>query len=161
MPEQSFETDQDTIYSVYIKINKDDYITAIDSNAYITDFSGWIKVAEGRGHEFKDIKKHNNLIRGLRRPNGLWNYKYANGRAIYKPQSMMNRDHNEFSAVEKDYKATRNYESGALVTIGGRLFKVTNSIPSGSKIVVGENVTETTMEQYINSKINGKTEEQQ
>lgn len=159
MPEQSFGTEQDPVYGVYIKVNKDDYITAIDSDAYITDFSGWIKVGEGSGHRFKEIKTNNSLIHGLRRANGLWNYKYVNGHAVYRPERMITRDHNELSTVEKDFTATKNYVAGDLITIESRLFEVTKSIPNGSKIIVDENVVETTIERYINSKINSEMED--
>ena len=154
-------SEQDQIYGIYIKVNGDGYITAIDSDAYITDFSGWIKVDEGRGYLAKEIKKHNGLRNGLQNEYGLWNYKCINGRPVYKPQTIVTRDHNSLSTLEKDFVATRNYNIGVLIVIENRLFEVISTIPKGSKIIIDENVVETTIEHFINSRINGEREEKQ
>ena len=150
--------EQDQIYGIYIKVNSDGYITAIDSDAYITDFTGWIKVDEGRGDLCKEVRQHNGLRNGLQNEYGLWNYKYVNGRPVYKPQFITTRDHNSLSTFENDFVATRNYKSGVLITIENRLFETTCTIPSGSKIIVDENAIETTIERYINSRINNEME---
>ena len=45
--------DNETTHGVYVQINLDSYVTAIDSDAFIPDLSNWIKVDEGRGELYK------------------------------------------------------------------------------------------------------------
>lgn len=39
-------------YSVYVKVNSNNYIMAINSSAFISDFSGWVKIDEGYGDKY-------------------------------------------------------------------------------------------------------------
>lgn len=40
---------ENKLYSVYIKTDESGRITAINSDAFLTSFEGWQKVAEGYG----------------------------------------------------------------------------------------------------------------
>lgn len=39
-------------YSVYIKTNDSGYITAVNSDAFLTDLTGWFKIDEGAGDKY-------------------------------------------------------------------------------------------------------------
>ena len=55
-------------------------------------------------------------------------------------------------SVESDMVATRNYQTGDLVSVGSKVYKALSNIASGSALVVGSNVVETTLEEQINGK---------
>jgi len=143
--------DGETTHGVYVQVNLDNYVVAIDSDAFIEDLMFWIKVDEGRGELYK-YARVNYCSKGLM-TNGGYNYKLVDGAVVYAPQIEQPEDHNELSQTEEFFIATRNYEIGELVSIQGRMFEATSVIPSGCKIVVGSNAVETTLEQYINKKV--------
>ena len=51
--------DQEGTWSVYIQINIDNYVTAIDSSAFISDPTNWLKIDEGTGEFYKYVTKYN------------------------------------------------------------------------------------------------------
>lgn len=142
--------DNETTHGVYVQINIDDYVTAIDSDAFIPDLSYWIKVDEGKGELYK-YARVNYCPKGLQ-TNGGYNYKLVDGVVVYAPQVEQPEDHNELGPQEQFFEATRNYEVGELITIQGRLYEVIAPIPDGGSITVGQNVVETTLSDYINSR---------
>lgn len=142
--------DNETTHGVYVQINLDSYVTAIDSDAFIPDLSGWIKVDEGRGELYK-YARVNYCPHGLQTDGG-WNYKLVDGVVVYAPQVEQPEDHNELGPQEQFFEATRNYEVGELISIQGRLYEVISPIPFGGSIIVGQNVVETTLSDYINSR---------
>lgn len=140
-------------YSVYVQVNADDYVTAIDSNAFITDPTMWVKVDEGVGELYK-YARVNYCPAGLE-ANGGHNYKLVAGKVVYCPEVDPPEDHNEISPQEQFFVASRNYAAGELVTVQGRLYEVISPIPAGCSIVIGENVVETTLSDYINTRTEG------
>ena len=76
--------DNETTHGVYVQINLDSYVTAIDSDAFIPDLSNWIKVDEGRGELYK-YARVNYCPKGLQTDGG-WNYKLVGGVMVYAPQ---------------------------------------------------------------------------
>ena len=52
----------------------------------------------------------------------------------------------EIAQREATMKATRNYSAGALIEVGGKLYKASTGIASGANLVVNSNVTLTTVE---------------
>ena len=147
--------DNETTHGVYVQINLDSYVTAVDSDAFIPDLSNWIKVDEGRGELYK-YARVNYCPRGLQTDGG-WNYKLVDGVVVYAPQVEQPEDHNEMSSQEEFFVASRNYQTGELISIQGRMFEATAVIPDGCKIVPGTNCTEITLEQYINKKVEEAT----
>ena len=139
--------DMEGTWSVYIQINMDNYVTAIDSSAFIPDPTNWLKVDEGEGEFYK-------YCRVLYCPKGLttdggYNYKLVDGVVVYAPQIEQPTDHNEMSSQEQFFLATRNYSAGELISIQGRMYEATAMIPDGCKIVPGQNAEETTQEAHI------------
>ena len=144
---------QTRTYGVYVQVNENDYVTAVDSDAFITEMSLWLKVDEGRGELYK-YAKVNYCPKGLYE-NGFYNYKLVGGVVVYSPQIEPPVDHNEVSPVEQFFVATRDYLKGEIVTVQGRLYEVTNPIAAGCSIIIGQNVEETTLQDYINSRTEG------
>lgn len=137
-------------YGVYVQVNTKNYVTAIESSAFIDDLTAWYKVDEGHGDLYK-YARVNYCPKGLM-ANGGYNYKLVDGVVVYAPQIEQPEDHNEMSSQEQFFIASKNYNAGELINIQGRLFEAIAAIPNGGKIIVGQNVQETTLEEYINSR---------
>lgn len=66
------------MYIVYIQINADGVVTAIDSSAFLSDSTGWVEIDEGEGDKYHHAQG-NYLPLGLMTDDGIYNYKYADG----------------------------------------------------------------------------------
>ncbi len=147
--------DMEGTWSVYIQINIDNYVTAIDSSAFIDDPTNWLKVDEGEGEFYK-------YCRVLYCPKGLttdggYNYKLVDGVVVYAPQIEQPTDHDEMASKEDYFVASRKYLPGELISIQGRMYEVISIILPGGKITPNTNVRELTLEQYINKKVEEAT----
>lgn len=147
--------DSEATYGVYVQVNKENYVTAVDSDAFIPDLSWWIKVDSGTGELYK-YARVNYCPKGLQTDGG-YNYKLVDGVVVYAPQVEQPEDHNEMASTEEFFIASRNYQTGELISIQGRMFEATAVIPDGCKIVPGTNCNEITLEQYINKKVEEAT----
>jgi len=147
--------DSEDNYDVYVQINKDNYVTAVDSNAFLTDLSFWLKVDSGRGELYK-YAKVNYCPKGLTTDGG-YNYKLVDGVVVYAPQVEQPEDHNEMASQEQFFIASRKYLPGELVSIQNRMYEVTSIILPEGKITPGSNCKEITLEQYINKKVEEAT----
>ena len=65
-------------YKVYIKINAENIVTAIDSSAFLADTEWWIEIDEGTGDRYHHAQG-NYLPLGVTDNSGLYNYKYIDG----------------------------------------------------------------------------------
>lgn len=74
------------VFSVYVQVNENNYITAVDSSAFIDDYSLWVKVDEGQGDLYK-YAKNNYCKYGIATSDGSYNYKLVRGRVVYMPQT--------------------------------------------------------------------------
>lgn len=147
--------DNEKTYSVFVRINADGYVVEIDSDAFITDLSNWLKVDEGRGELYKYCRV-NYCPKGLR-SGEFFNYKLIDGAVVYAPQIEPAEDHNELAPTEQFFVASRRYEVGELVSVQGRMYEVISIILAGGNIIPGSNVLEITLEQYINKKVEEAT----
>ena len=143
--------DSEATYGVYVQINADNYVTAVDSDAFIPDLSWWIKVDSGTGELYK-YARVNYCPKGIQTDGG-WNYKLVDGVVVYAPQQEQPEDHNEMASQEEFFIASRKYNVGELISVQGRMYEVISIILAGGKINHGSNVKEITLEQYINAKV--------
>lgn len=74
------------VFNVYVKVNEENYVTAVDSDAFIEDLSLWIKIDEGQGDLYK-FAKNNYCKYGITASDGSYNYKLVRGRVVYMPQT--------------------------------------------------------------------------
>lgn len=69
-------------FEVWVKINPDGYITEVNSNVFIRDYDGWIKIAEhimgDKGAHAQSQYFDNPLVN----EDGSFNYKFVNGKVI-------------------------------------------------------------------------------
>lgn len=63
---------------VYIKIDSESRVTAVNSEIFISDFSGWVEIDSGDGDRFVHAQG-NYLPKPLIDENGVYRYKFENG----------------------------------------------------------------------------------
>ena len=49
---QAPEESKDKPIGVYVKVNEDGFVTDVNSEIFIKDFTGWLKIDEGYGDKF-------------------------------------------------------------------------------------------------------------
>lgn len=65
-------------YAVYIQINDNNLVTAINSSAFLSDLTDWIEIDEGTGDKYHHAQG-NYLPKGLMTDDGVYRYKYTDG----------------------------------------------------------------------------------
>ena len=73
----------DIKYTVYAKTNENGIITAINSNAFISDATEWTEIDEGEGDKYHHAQ-NNYLSAGLTDENGIFNYKLTDGKPVLR-----------------------------------------------------------------------------
>ena len=63
---------------VFIKIDSKNRITAVNSEIFISDFSGWTEIDSGDGDKFAHAQG-NYFPKPVMDENGVYRYKYENG----------------------------------------------------------------------------------
>lgn len=63
---------------VYIKIDSENRVTAVNSEIFISDILGWVEIDNGDGDKFAHAQG-NYLPQPLTDENGVYRYKYENG----------------------------------------------------------------------------------
>lgn len=81
----------DNKISVYVKVNENNIITAINSNVFITDTSGWILVDEGTGDRYAHAQNLY-LDKPIADENGVYRYKLVDGEITERSAEEMAAD---------------------------------------------------------------------
>lgn len=68
-------------YDVYVKLNENNYITAINSSAFLNDSTGWIIIDSGEGDRYRHAKG-NYFEKPLRTEKGAYRYKVVDEKPI-------------------------------------------------------------------------------
>lgn len=68
-------------YIVYVKPNDSGYITAVNSSAFLTDLTDWIKIDEGHGDKFHHAQG-NYFPRPIMTMGGAYRYKLVDGKPV-------------------------------------------------------------------------------
>ena len=134
-------------YIVYVKTNSDRYITAVNSSAFLTDTAGWTQIDEGTGDKYHHAQG-NYLPNPIFTEGGVYRYKLVNGRVTECSASEI-RNQEEASRRAALPVAPRNIVAGEYITVCGVLYKATDNIPAGERIITGQNATETTYEEQL------------
>ena len=79
-------------YSVYVKTDENNRITAINSDAFLSSLEGWAKIDEGNGDKFHHAQG-NYFDKPLYDERGIFRYKLVNGRPVERTQEEMDADY--------------------------------------------------------------------
>ena len=74
--------EEESKIKVYIKIDNNSNITAVNSSIFISDLTDWIEIDEGNGDKYAHAQG-NYFEKPLTDDNGIYRYKYSNG-AVYE-----------------------------------------------------------------------------
>lgn len=86
--------------SVYIKTDSNSNITDINSDVFINNTDGWIKIDEGIGDKYTHAQG-NYLSNGLTTENGIYRYKYIDNKVIEKTyEEIQNETENNNNETE-------------------------------------------------------------
>ena len=116
-------TDRGDIMRVYIKTDSENRITAVNSEIFISDVSGWTEIDSGDGDRFAHAQG-NYLPKPITDNNGVYRYKFENGKISERSADEMAADisiptpaptdHERLEALETMFS-----EMGALSLLGG------------------------------------------
>ena len=81
-------------YKVYIKIDEKNRITAINSNAFLSSFDGWLEIDSGYGDKYHHAQG-NYLEKPIMDDRGIYRYKYEDGKVIERTQAEMDAEYIE------------------------------------------------------------------
>lgn len=87
-------------YGVYVKIDKAGRIVSINSDAFLTDLNGWMKIDEGYGDRYHHAQG-NYLDGPLYDERGICRYKLADGAVVPRTREEMDADYVPPSAPPK------------------------------------------------------------
>lgn len=68
-------------YIVYVKMNADGYITAVNSSAFLTDTTGWTEIDSGYGDKYHHAQG-NYFPMPIMTESGAYRYKLIDGEAV-------------------------------------------------------------------------------
>lgn len=83
-----------TTYTVYIKTDGENRLTAINSDAFLSDLTGWEKYDEGTGDNYAHAQA-NYLPLPLVDDRGIYRYKIEDGRIVQRSDAEMDADAEE------------------------------------------------------------------
>ena len=81
-------------YIVYIKLDSQNRVIAVNSSAFLEDSTGWTKIAEGYGDKYHHAQS-NYFPMPIMDERGIWRYKLEDGNAIERTQEEMDVDYVE------------------------------------------------------------------
>ena len=134
-------------YIVYVKPNESGYITAVNSSAFLTDTTGWVEIDSGYGDRYHHAQG-NFFPHPIITDSGAYRYKLIGGRVSECSASEILEQEAAAKMAELPI-APRNIIEGEYITVGGVLYKATDNIPAGERIITGQNATETTYEEQL------------
>ena len=79
------------MYKVYIQVDALSRITAINSDAFLTDTTGWTPIDEGDGDKFMHCQG-NYLPKSLTTMQGIYQYKLVDGKVVERTQKEIDAD---------------------------------------------------------------------
>ena len=68
-------------YIVYVKPNENDYITAVNSSAFLTDTTGWVQIDSGNGDKYHHAQG-NYFPQPIITMGGAYRYKLVDGQPV-------------------------------------------------------------------------------
>jgi hypothetical protein len=68
-------------YIVYVKVNENSYITAVNSSAFLTDTIDWIEIDRGYGDKYHHAQG-NYFLESITAMSGAYRYKLVNSKPV-------------------------------------------------------------------------------
>ena len=68
---------------VYVRVDENNNIIEVNSDIFIPDLTGWIKIDEGVGDKYAHAQSQY-FNKPLLNDNGIYNYKLVNGKVVEK-----------------------------------------------------------------------------
>ena len=90
----------DIKYTVYVKLDENGIITAINSSAFLSDTTNWTEIDAGEGDKYHHAQNHY-LSDGLTDENGIFNYKLANGKPMLRTAEEKASELERIAAVQE------------------------------------------------------------
>ena len=84
----------DSVYSVYVKTDEKGRVIEINSDAFIEEFAGWVKVDEGTGDKYHHAQG-NYLPLPIVDDRLIYRYKLVDGVPVERTQEEMDADYIE------------------------------------------------------------------
>lgn len=84
----------DNIYKVYVLPDAENRITAINSDAFLPDLTGWVQIDEGEGDKYHHAQG-NYFPLPIVDERGIYRYKLDNGAAVERTAEEMDADYVE------------------------------------------------------------------
>lgn len=134
-------------YIVYVKPNESGYITAVNSSAFLFDTIGWTEIDSGYGDRYHHAQG-NYFPQPIITDGGAYRYKLIDGMVTECSASEILEQEAAAKMTELPI-APRNIIEGEYITIGGVLYKATDNIPAGERIITGQNAIKTTYEEQL------------
>lgn len=134
-------------YKVYVKLNENGYITAINSSDFISDITGWTEIDRGYGDKYHHAQG-NYFPKSTYTGGGAYRYKLIDGKPVVCTQEEIAEQERNLS-LSSIPTAPRNITEGEYITVDGVLYKATTNIPNGCEIIVGQNAIVTTVEEQL------------
>jgi hypothetical protein len=69
---------EELLIQVFIKVNENNCVTAVNSSIFLTDLTGWVQIDEGIGDKYVHAQG-NYFHKTLTEENGVYQYKYVDG----------------------------------------------------------------------------------
>lgn len=79
------------MYKVYLQINQDGLVTAVNSDAFLPDVDGWTQIDEGDGDKFMHAQG-NYLPKPLTTEQGIYRYKLVSGKVVERTAEEIQAD---------------------------------------------------------------------
>ena len=79
-------------YIVYVKTNSNGYITAVNSSAFLTDTTDWVKIDSGYGDKYHHAQG-NYFDKLIYDDRGIKRYKLVDGKPVERTQEEMDADY--------------------------------------------------------------------
>ena len=79
-------------YSVYVKTDENNRITAINSDAFLSSLDGWVKIDEGNGDKFHHAQG-NYFPQPIIDDRGIYRYKLVDGAVVERTREEMEADY--------------------------------------------------------------------
>lgn len=89
-------------YGVYVKTDEKDRIVAINSDAFLTDVSGWVKIDEGYGDRYHHAQG-NYFLMPIMDEQGAYRFKLENGKVMERTKEETDEDHIPPVVSENNY----------------------------------------------------------